>query len=189
MNATELLHCTREQAGLLVIDIQERLSAAMDEAEMAAVQKNAQILIEGAKALELPIWITEQYPKGIGPTLAPLSEALPENTHPVSKVDFSCAAVPEVMDTIRASGRKQVILCGMESHICVFQTARDLAREGYQVFVVQDAVISRTRANFEVGLRLMERAGAYITSTESVLFDMLGRAGSPEFKRISSLIK
>ncbi|TNE51388.1 MAG: hydrolase [Deltaproteobacteria bacterium] len=189
MNQAELLHCSRVKAGLLVIDIQERLAGAMDDDAMSAVEKNATILIEGAKALDLPVWATEQYPKGIGPTLEPLADAFPEGVSPVAKVDFSCAAVPEVLEALKSSGRTQIVVCGMESHICVFQTARDLVREGFQVFVPRDAVIARTQANCELGLQLMERAGAVITSTESVLFDMLGRAGSPEFKRISSLIK
>ncbi len=183
------LRLNRDQAVLLVVDIQERLSAVMHSDNMASVSKNAHILIEGAKILGLPILVTEQYPKGIGPTLPTLTDALPPDTEPISKVEFSCAAVSAVRDVVSASGRKQLIVCGMETHICVFQTTRDFLEQGYDVFVPQDAVISRTEDNRTVGLRLMERAGAVISSTESLLFDLLQKAGGPEFKRISKLIK
>lgn len=185
----EQLQLSATRAGLLVIDVQERLAAAMPSEAMAQVSRYTQILIEGAKILELPIWITEQYPKGIGPTLPALSHTLPEGVTAISKMDFSCMAVDAVSAAISASGRNQMIVCGMESHICVFQTARDLVLQGYDVFVAQDAVISRTRENKEIGLRLMERAGAVLSCTESLLFDLLRRAGSPAFKQISALIK
>lgn len=179
----------RESAALLVIDIQERLSAVMHSENMQAVTKNALALIEGAKALDMPLWLTEQYPQGIGPTLPAVLESLPVGVERFAKKDFSCAAVQGVRDGVSQSGRKQLIVCGMEAHICVFQTVRDFIGFGYEVYVPQDAVISRTVENREVGLRLMERAGAVISSTESVLFDLLRRAEGPEFKLISRLIK
>lgn len=185
----EQLQLMASRAGLLVIDVQERLAAAMPSEGMTNVTRQCQVLIEGAKILNLPVWVTEQYPKGIGPTLPVLTQALPESTNPVTKLDFSCMAVDAVTSMIASSGRNQIIVCGMETHICVFQTVRDLVLQGYDVFVAQDAVISRTRENREIGLRLMERAGAILSSTESLLFDLLRKAGSPEFKQISALIK
>ena len=183
------LQLQRHRAALLVIDVQVRLVAAMPEERMRWVQKNTQTMLSGARELGLPIVVTEQYPKGIGATIAEVLEVLPEDHERIPKVDFSCCAVPEVMKQLDTHQRKQLILCGMETHICVFQTARDLLRQGYEVFVPQDTVISRSDANHEIGLQLMERAGAVITSTETALFDMLEKAGTPEFKVISKLIK
>lgn len=179
----------REETGLLVIDLQERLAAAMFEEEMQNVTANARRLIEGARVLGLPVWVTEQYPKGIGPTLETIAEVLPEDCTPVAKVDFSCASVPAVFDAISSSGCKQLIVCGMEAHICVFQTVRDFIGQGWQVHVPMDAVLSRSDENLDVGLNLIEQVGAVVTSTETILFDLLQKAGSPEFKAISALVK
>lgn len=179
----------REKTGLLVIDFQERLAAAMPEMELEWTVANAKRLIQGAGILDLPIWVTEQYPKGIGPTLPELADVLPTDWKAHEKVDFSCVSVPSVMEAIQASGCSQIIVCGMEAHICVYQTARDLVQAGYQVFVPMDAVLSRAEENADAGLNLIERVGATITSTEIVLFDVLQRAGGPEFKKISALVK
>jgi len=107
----------------------------------------------------------------------------------MSKMEFSCGASKPIAREILATGRKQVVVLGMEAHVCVFQTVRDLLRGGFSVFVAQDAVVSRTMANREVGLRLCEKAGATLTSTETILFDLLGTAGTPEFKELTALIK
>lgn len=179
----------RERTALLVIDVQERLCAAMDPLRLAAVRRNTVILLEAAKVLGLPVLVTEQYPKGIGPTLAELAAAFPEGQSVIEKVCFSCADSDKFMESLRDSGRDQLLLTGMETHVCVFQTARDLARDGFTPHVVEDAVISRTEENRAIGLGLMERAGATRTGTETALFDLLGRAGTPEFKAIAPLIK
>ena len=177
----------RKEAFLLVIDIQERLSAAMPVAERAAFEKNVQTLIKAALRLGLPIIASEQYPKGLGPTVASLRALLPEA--PLEKLEFSCGAAKPVARKIMQSERTQAIVVGMEAHVCVFQTVRDLLRGPYAVFLPQDAVLSRTEANRGVGLRLCEKAGATVTSTEAVLFDLLGVAGTPEFKELSPLIR
>ncbi len=182
----ESLKLERDRAVVLVVDVQERLLAAMPEGARAPLLRATQALVEGAKQLKVPVLATEQYPKGLGPTVPALRDALPGAPH--EKLDFSCAAVPAVKDAL-GSGPRQVVLCGMETHVCVFQTARDLAALGHQVFVAEDAVASRTEANRRVGLSLMERGGAIVTSTEAVLFDLLGRAGTPEFKAVSALVK
>lgn len=179
----------RDQAALLVIDVQERLGKAMEPERYARMLKNTRTLVEGAKLLGLPIWVTEQYPKGLGPTDQSILEALPTDATPVEKLAFSCGAVKEVARRIFQSGRRQLVVAGMETHVCVFQTVRDLVAGGYQPFVARDAVLSRTHENQETGLQLMREVGATITSTEAVLFDLLGEAGTPEFKQISAMVK
>ena len=177
----------RADALLMVIDVQEKLSAAMPKAALAELERNAAVLIRAARRLEIPVIATEQYPKGLGPTVASLRELLPQE--PMSKMEFSCGASKPIARSVLGSGRKQVVVVGMEAHVCVFQTVRDLLRGGFSVFVAQDAVLSRSEANREVGLRLCEKAGATLTSTETVLFDLLGVAGTPEFKELTALIK
>jgi nicotinamidase-related amidase len=177
----------RADALLMVIDVQEKLSAAMPKAPFAELERNAAVLIRAARRLEIPVIATEQYPKGLGPTVASLRELLPQE--PMSKMEFSCGASKPIARHVLGSGRKQVVGVGMEAHVCVFQTVRDLLRGGFSVFVAQDAVVSRSEANRDVGLRLCEKAGATLTSTETVLFDLLGVAGTPEFKELTALIK
>jgi len=181
------LSLERGNALLLVIDVQERLAAAMPAEARAQAEKNTAVLIQAAKRLGLPVVATEQYPKGLGPLVPALRELLP--APPMEKLEFSCGANKGIARQILSSGRRQVIVAGMEAHVCVFQTVRDLVRGGFSVFVAQDAVLSRTEANRAVGLRLCEKAGATLTSTETTLFDLLGAAGTPEFKELAPLIK
>ncbi len=184
---TSELSLERERALLLVIDVQEKLAAAMPPEARAQMEKNAAVLIRAARRLLLPVIATEQYPKGLGRTVPALRELLPAD--PLEKLEFSCGANKEVAEQILATGRRQAVVVGMEAHVCVFQTVRDLVRGGFAVFVAQDAVLSRTEANRAVGLQLCEKAGATLTSTETVLFDLLGAAGTPEFKELAPLIK
>ena len=177
----------RGNALLLVVDVQERLASAMPQDALARLEKNAAVLIRAAQRLDLPVVTTEQYPKGLGRTVPALRDLL--EAPPLEKMEFSCGASKAIARHILDTGRKQVIVAGMESHVCVFQTVRDLLRGGFSVFLAEDAVISRTEANRAVGLHLCERAGAALTSTEAVLFDLLGVAGTPEFKELAPLIK
>jgi nicotinamidase-related amidase len=177
----------RANALLLVVDVQERLFKAMPEAGQAPLVKNLEILIKAARRLEIPIVVSEQYPKGLGPTLAALRELSPEA--PMEKLEFSCGGNKAIARKILQSGRKQIIVAGMETHVCVYQTVRDLARGGFTVFLPQDAVISRTAENRQAGLALCDKAGAVLTSTEATVFDLLGVAGTPEFKELSPLLK
>ena len=179
----------RDKAVLLVVDVQEKLGAAMPQEAFDRLVKNTKTLVESAKILGVPVLATEQYPKGLGPTVAPVRDLLLPESAPVDKLAFSCGAVKEVARRLYQSGRRQVIVAGMETHICVFQTVRDLVAGGYQPFVVRDAVLSRTSENHETGLSLMREAGATVTSTETVVFDLLGAAGTPEFKQISPMLK
>lgn len=178
-----------EHTTLLVIDIQERLVPAMQPEALPQTLRNTRILIEAMREFGLPILTSEQYPKGLGPTLAEIRAALPENTVPISKIAFSCCREPAFTSALEALGDQDLILCGMETHVCVLQTALDLLAASRRVFIAADAVCSRTAANHQIGLDLMRQAGAVIGSTEVFAFSLLGAAGSDTFKRISKLVK
>ena len=175
----------RDDAQLLIVDIQEKLCAAMPSDGLARMVGRTQALIEGAKVLGLPVRLTEQYPKGLGRTLPALTEKLFGVT-PVEKVEFT-ACVPGI--TGELGNRRVVLVAGMETHICVYQTVRDLAERGFTPVLCVDAVLSRNARDLEVGLELCRHAGATLSTVESVLFDMLGKAGTPEFKAISAAVK
>lgn len=185
------LALSRTRAALFVVDIQDRLVPAMPEAVGAQVIKNTQILVEAALRLGLPIVVSQQYPKGLGTTVKALEDALATapNVHRFDKTEFSGAATADFSALAPKLGRDQWIVTGMEAHVCVYQTARDLAARGFAVHVARDAIASRTKANWRTGLELIERAGAIPTSTEVCVFDLLGRAGTEEFKALSKVIK
>ena len=171
-----------ERAALVVIDVQEGFRKAIPDFDRIA--SATATLIEGAEAIGIPVLISEQYPKGLGETVAEVAEHLPEGTRPLEKLVFS-AAETEGFDL---HGRDQALVCGVEAHVCVNQTALDLLADGIDVQVAEDAVGSRTEENKRVGLHKMERAGAEITSVETALFELLGRAGTDEFRRVQKLI-
>ncbi len=181
------LSLDRDDAILFVIDVQERLAAAMQPEALERLVRNTTLLIRAATRLGLPIVCSEQYPRGLGATLTKIKELLTQP--PLEKLEFSAGNNEAIARAVLATRRRQAILAGMESHVCVFQTARDLAKAGFATFVVDDAVLSRTESNRELGLRLSERAGAVRTGTETVVFDLLGQAGTPEFKEISPLLR
>ncbi len=175
----------RDEAALLVVDVQEKLAAAMPKPELERMLRRTGALVEGARVLGLPIVFTEQYPKGLGPTVAALKERLGDLV-PVEKIHFSA-----VDDRVRAQlrGRHQVLVAGMETHICVYQTVRALAEDGVLPVLCADAVLSRFEVDHRVGLQLAADAGAMVATVETALFDLLGEAGTPEFKRISAAIR
>ncbi|MDA8099383.1 MAG: hydrolase [Nitrospiraceae bacterium] len=175
-----------KNAALLIIDIQERLAVVMDRKD--EVVRNTLHLVELAKAQNIPVVVTEQYPKGLGRTLPEISTSLPAYL-PIEKVTFNCCGQPTFSEQIKGLGRKKIIVTGMETHICVLQTSLGLLKECYDVHLVQDAVCSRTEANWRSGLELVRDAGGVITNTETVLFQLLGAAGTPEFKMVSQRIK
>jgi nicotinamidase-related amidase len=179
----------RGKTALAVIDIQERLAAAMPADVMAAVTRNTEILLNGAATLGLPVILTEQYPKGLGPTVGEVRRAVPEGATVIEKIEFSGAAAAGFIEALRRREIRHVLLAGMETHVCVLQTAVDLVDAGFLTWILRDAVCSRAKGNWEVGLSLAERAGARVATTETALFLLLGRAGTPEFKAISELIK
>lgn len=174
---------------LLVIDVQERLAPAMLAEAIPTVLRNTRILIEAAREFGLPILASEQYPKGLGPTVAEIRAALPENVQPTAKIHFSCCQEAAFRPLFEPLAGYDLILCGMETHVCVLQTALDLLQQGRRVYVAADAVCSRTQMNSQIGLDLMRQAGAVIGSTETFVFGLLGAAGSEPFKRISKLVK
>jgi len=177
----------RKEAVILFIDVQEKLWAVMPPAAQVEVQANLRRWIEGAKVLGVPMVWTEQYVKGLGPTIAPLREIMPPGLGPIEKLVFSCGAVEQVREAIR--GKSQVIAIGMETHVCVFQTVRDLEQDGVRTFVPADAVISRFEHNRRIGLDAMRQLGSTIISTELGLFDLTHTAGTDEFRAISKLVK
>ena len=175
----------REDTVLMVIDIQEKLVPVMKYKDQ--VIDNNRILITAAKEMEFPVIATEQYPRGLGRTVPELLDLLDEN-NVFAKNSFT-AYTDEVKGTLKSLGKKKVLMTGMETHVCVFQTARDLINEGYQVFLVKDGLASRSKSNFLNGLDLMESLGAVITNTETIIFDLLKISGTPEFKIMSKMIK
>lgn len=182
---------SRRRAALLVVDIQDRLLAAMPADALAQVMRNTAILITAADQLGLPIVVSQQYPRGLGTTARAIEDALAtaRQVHRFDKLEFSAVAAPAFAALAPGLARDQWIVCGMETHVCVYQSARDLVARGWDVHVCADAVCSRTAANRELGLGLIARAGALISSTETCVFYLLGRAGSDEFRALSKVIK
>lgn len=176
-----------ERAVVVLIDWQERLVAAMPEGRRDHAARKAETLLDGAQALGLPVLSTEQYPQGLGSTIASLRGRL--SAPPIEKRVFSCVRVPAFVDALRATGRDQVLLIGMEAHICVYQSARGLRDLGLDVGVIADAVLSRSDADRDVGLGLCAAAGALVHTVESALFDALGAGEGPAFKTISRLVR
>jgi nicotinamidase-related amidase len=171
---------------LLLIDFQERLFAVMHEKEI--LLKNVLKLIKGAKVLEIPLILTEQYPKGLGPTIPEIKALIPD-VKPVEKVCFSCTDEPAFNQALKALKRKQVLIAGIEAHVCVYQTAMALAREGYEVQVVSDCIASRDPENTKTALTRLGQAGILPTTTEMALFELLKVAQGDKFKQISNIVR
>jgi nicotinamidase-related amidase len=184
---TRKLKLDPSRAAVLIVDVQERLAPAMPPEALARLMKYAKALIGAAKELGMPALATEQYPKGLGATVAELREALPGP--PIQKMHFSCGADPAFAAELERTQRRQVVIAGMETHVCVFQTTRDLVAMGYEVHVCADAVSSRTEEHRRVGLELCRDAGAVITTAETAIFDLLHLAGTPLFKKVAPLVK
>lgn len=176
----------REEALLVVIDIQERLLAAIPDGERLV--KQCGILLDGLAVLGVPVFYTEQYPRGLGPTVPLLLPRLAAATR-FEKMSFSCCGEESFLDRLEETDRNQILLCGIEAHVCVLQTALDLLENGYQVYIVADAIASRLSENREIALRRLQGEGAILTSVEIALFELLGVAGTDEFKAIAKLIR
>lgn len=176
------------ESGLVVVDVQTALMKAFPPDVAAANVHNMRLVVSAARELGVPIWVTQQYTKGLGPTIDDLQSALGDA--PVfEKLTFSCADDPDFRNAVRDSGRTTVVVVGTETHVCVAQTALDLVAAGYEVHVPSDAVISRFRDDWHGGLDLMRQGGAFITRSETVAFQWLQRAAGPSFKAISQLVK
>ncbi len=178
----------REQAVLMVIDVQDVLMKRMHQEIRENVIWNIRTLIAFAKKMAIPILITEQYPKGLGKTVPEIKMEL-EFLIPIEKVSFSCCGVKAFNETLNQLVRNQVILTGIETHICVLQTADDLIQKGYEVHAVADAICSRRKLDWEIGLRWIEKKGAMISTTEIIAFQLLKEAGTEEFRGLSKLLK
>ena len=171
---------------LVVVDIQGKLARIMYEKEL--LFKNVQILIEAANILNIPILICQQVPKALGPTIPEITELLPD-IEPVNKSSFSCSGEEQFNKKLNSLNVGQVIICGIETHVCVYQTALDLLRKGYDVNVIADAVSSRTLENKTIALERIAHEGCKVISLEMALFELLKTAEHPHFKEIAKLIK
>lgn len=176
----------KKQTALLIIDMQEKVSAVMLDREF--LLKNTIKLIKGCKVLGVPIFMTEQYPKGLGPTESEILEALGAAS-PIQKMTFSCCGAAELLPALKKKKIGQVVIAGIEAHVCVQQTVLDLLANGFQVHVIRDAISSRKTSDAEAALARLQNAGAVISTTEAALFELLERAGTPQFKEISQLVK
>ena len=175
----------KSTTALLVIDIQDRIYKVMRKHER--MLENVSKLIKGAKVLDLPIYYTEQYPKGLGETVSFLKEELQGEA--VQKLSFSCFGAENLFKELKDSNISQVVVCGIESHVCVQQTVLDLLANEFQVNLPANAVSSRNKMDYEIAIKRMENKGAEVTTTEAVLFELLEVSGTPEFKQISALVK
>ncbi len=181
-----MMRIERENTTCLVIDIQEKLFPVMNGKE--DLLKNCRILIQGLQILHIPIIVTQQYTKGLGKTIPEISSLI-EDFSFIEKRDFSCCGEPEVIGRLKQSDVKNIVLCGIEAHVCVLQTALDLKEKGWIPVVVADAVTSRHARNYEISLERFRFEGIMVTSAESLLFELTGTSSAPEFKSISALVK
>jgi len=177
---------TSENTILVLVDVQGKLAHLMHGKE--TLFENLRRVIKGIQILGIPILWTEQYPEGLGPTIAQVADLL-SGIQPISKLSFSCCRNDRFVQALKASGRNQVLIVGIEAHVCVYQTAADLLKLGYEVQVVSDAVSSRTLENKEVGLQKMRDAGVGLTSTEMALFELVRVAEGQQFKEILKIVR
>ncbi|MGH9847811.1 MAG: isochorismatase family protein [Blastocatellia bacterium] len=176
----------RRRAALAVIDMQENFAKIIPDFDVIA--SRIALVVEACKLANVPILVTEQYPKGLGRTVAAIAAHLLEGQTPIEKLSFSACGVQEFDTRLRERHVEQVMLCGIEAHICVSQTAHDLLQNGYQVHLLSDAVSTRLPRNREVAINRIAKAGAIISSVEMALFELIG-AGTPEFKPMQALVK
>ena len=175
-----------ENSLVLIIDIQERLVAALNK---DIIVENAVKVASAAKSLDIPVLLTEQYPKGLGHTVPQLLEALPENSEVVEKTYFNALLEDGMLEKIKSYGKKQIVIFGIETHICVHQTASALVEEGFDVYVIKDACASRAKYEFKQGIDAMIANGVKISCVEIALFEWLKGAKNPKFKEVQALIK
>jgi nicotinamidase-related amidase len=188
MSLKDKFFLDRDKAVLVVIDVQEKLCVAMDHKVLGRLTKHIGILLESAAELGVPVLVTEQYVKGLGATLPELKEKAAAAPC-YEKMAFSCCGSDEFVANLTSLGRTQVIITGMETHVCVLQTVIELREAGFEVHLVKDAVMSRCKQNWQTAVEAMTLAGAVPTSTESVLFQLLKVAGSDEFRKLSKLVR
>ena len=178
-----------QKALFLLIDFQSNLAVAMKKDVYAGCERNAGLMIASCNTLKVPILVTEQYSKGLGPTVERLKTSLKEDYRPVDKLTFSCYRDTGFQAAFSKLDRKYILVAGIESHVCVLQSVIDLVANGYYVHVLSDAVCSRYKSDWGNAMRYMRDAGAVITTTEIAVFQLLQKAGTPEFKVISPLFR
>lgn len=176
-----------KKSALLVVDVQEKLFPLV--AHPTEMLDKLLTLIDGCQIMHLPILISEQYPKGLGSTIEAIRQKLAAPAPTFSKTSFSCLKSPEIAEAVIQTNRSQWIVAGIEAHVCIFQTARSLLQAGKQVVVVNDAISARSIYDFSTAIAELRDLGARISSTETVLFELLGDSTKPEFKALSQLIK
>lgn len=181
--------CRQHDSLLICIDIQDRLFSVMPEASRSRMLDNSGHLINAAKLLNIPIISTEQYPQGLGKTVEQIKNALPDEATYFDKTSFSCCGSEPLLQTIRDSHKRQVVITGMETHVCILQTAIELQADGYEVFVVDDATCSRRKAHWKSALQRLNQGGIVAAPTESILFEWLRDSSHEQFKSISSLLR
>ncbi len=173
----------------MVVDIQLRLAAAMEEETRQRTLSNTGFLLKAAGMLQIPVTVTEQYPRVLGPTESVITEQFPHYSHQFTKTSFSCCGADGFLADLDVDSRPQIVVAGMEAHVCVLQTAMDLVIRGFQVFVVADAVCSRSPDNHRNALSRLRQGGGVVSNTESVLFEWLRDAKHQHFKAILALVK
>ena len=189
MTSSETMLCAEEQSALLLVDVQTHLTAVMPAKVLARLQRNIGLLLNAADLHNIPVFATEQYPQGLGSLEEAIIRLLPENARRYEKTSFSCVGADGLLEDLEASGRKQVIIAGMEAHICVMQTTLELLNNNYEVFVVVDAICSRHRESYETALTRLRTAGANIVDAESVLFEWVRDAKHEHFKALQAMVR
>ncbi|TLM66615.1 MAG: hydrolase [Deltaproteobacteria bacterium] len=184
---TARFQLSRDQAVLVVIDVQTKLTPAMPHKVYERMRATTAMLVDAARLLDIPVVTTEQYPQGIGPTVPELAAACTGGV--IEKTSFGCCGEPAFMEALAGLGRRQAIVTGMEAHVCVYQTVLGLLAAGYHVHLVRDAVCSRHKEDFRAGVRNAARAGALAVTAEMVLFQLLGDSRHEQFRAISKLVK
>ena len=178
--------CTADSSCLVIVDMQDKITAAMPHKVVQRMERNIAMLMEAANDLDIPVVATLQYPQGLGPMVQAVAEKMPQSAPTVEKTRFSCHGVPEFDQCIKATNRTQIILAGIELHICVTQTAIDLQAAGFQPWVVVDAAGSRQRDSYDYSMMRLRSSGICLTETEAVLFEWLRDASHPKFKDVSA---
>jgi nicotinamidase-related amidase len=189
MKYDDRFNLQRDGTICVIIDLQTQLMSAMEKRVITLIEKNNNLLISSLKIFDIPTIVTEQYPKGLGNTCESVRNNLGDRYNPIDKVVFSCWREPSFQEKMKAFQPVTVIISGIETHVCVLQTALDLIGEGYSVHIPVDATCSRFKSDWKSALNSLSSAGAVITSVETIVFQLLEKAGTPEFKAISPLIK
>ena len=178
-----------QSAGFVLIDFQTNLASAMQKTVFEKVERNAALMISACHTLKAPIIVTEQYRKGLGETVPRIQQKLGEDYRPIDKTEFSCSRNPQFIDSFRKFNRKYLLVSGIEAHVCVLQSVLDFLAAGFFVHVLSDAVSSRYKEDWQAAMAFLRNAGAVVTTTEIAVFQLLQKAGTPEFKAISPLFK